>query len=109
MPNVRFTWDQEGHVTALAEPPDDVLADYLSEEVRDDSRLCRRLLDIIRALRLGKHSCWTAEGEAWNVNLTKARAVIESEYAVPGRARELTLGEFEELVQSWLRFLETTR
>ena len=109
MPNVRFTWDQEGRVTALAEPPDDVLADYLAEEVRNDSRQCQRLLDIIRALRRGSHSCWLAEGEAWHVNLTKARAVIESEFAVPGRARELTLGEFEELVQAWLRFLETTR
>jgi uncharacterized protein YacL (UPF0231 family) len=109
MPNVRFTWDQEGHVTALAESPDDVLADYLAQEIRNDARLCRRLLDIIRALRMGNHSAWMAEGEAWNVNLTKARAVIESEFAVPGRARELTLGEFEELVQSWLRFLENTR
>ncbi|HYH94852.1 YacL family protein [Hyalangium sp.] len=109
MPNVRFTWDQAGHVTALAEPPDDVLADYLAEEVRDNLRLCRRLLDIIRALRLGNHSSWMAEGEAWNINLTKGRAVIESEFSVPGRSRELTLVEFEELVQAWLRFLETTR
>ncbi len=50
MAKVRFTWDQEGQVMALAEPPDDILAHYLSDEVRNDPRLCRRLLDIIRAL-----------------------------------------------------------
>lgn len=109
MPNVRFTWDQQGHATALAEPPDDILADYLAEEVRDDPSVCRRLLDIIRALRGGNHSSWRADGEAWNLSMTKARAVIESEFSVPGRARELTLDDFEALVRSWLQFLETTR
>jgi hypothetical protein len=109
MPNVRFTWDQEGHVTALAEPPDDILADYLADEVSNNPLKCRRLLDIIRALRGGKHSSWRADGEAWNLSMTKARAVIESEFSVPGRARELSLEDFEELVRSWLQFLETTR
>jgi hypothetical protein len=109
MPNVRFTWDKEGHVTAVAEPPDDVLADYLAQEVSNNPLKCRRLLDIIRALRGGKHSSWRADGDAWNLSMTKARAVIESEFSVPGRARELSLEDFEELVRSWLQFLETTR
>lgn len=109
MHNLRFTWDQEGHVTALAEPPDDILADYLSEEVRGNVRLCRRVLDIIRALRMGSHSAWVLDGDAWSVKLNRTRAVIESEYAVPGRSRELSLDEFEQLVQSWLRFLEVAR
>lgn len=109
MNKVRFTWDQEGHVTALAEPPDDILAHYLVDEVRNNPRVCRRLLDIIRALRRGSHSSWRAEGEAWSVKMSRNRAVIESEIAVPGRAREMTLEEFEELLQSWLRFVENTR
>jgi uncharacterized protein YacL (UPF0231 family) len=109
MRNVRFTWDQAGQVTALAEPPDDILAYYLAEEVSNNPRLCRRLLDIIRALRGGKHSAWRADGQAWNLSLTKTRAVIESEVSVPGRSREVALEDFEELVQSWLQFLETTR
>jgi uncharacterized protein YacL (UPF0231 family) len=109
MHKVRFTWDQEGQVMALAEPPDDILAHYLSDEVRNNPRLCRRLLDIIRALRKGSHSSWTAEGESWSVKLSRQRAVILSEMAVPGRAREVTLDEFQELVESWLRFLENTR
>jgi uncharacterized protein YacL (UPF0231 family) len=109
MHKVRFTWDQEGHVTALAEPPNDILAEYLTEEVRNNPRLCRRLLDIIRALRKGSHSSWRAEGDSWSVNLTHTRAVIESEFSVPGRSHELTLEEFEELVSAWLGFLETTR
>jgi uncharacterized protein YacL (UPF0231 family) len=109
MHNVRFTWDQEGQVTALAEPPDDIIAHYLVDEVRNNPRLCRRMLDIIRALRKGSHSCWRAEGESWSVKLSRSRAVIESEMAVPGRAREMSLDEFEELLLSWLRFVETTR
>lgn len=109
MHRLRFTWDQEGRVKALGEPPDDVLSQYLSDEVRNNPKLCRRLLDIIRALRLGKHSTWTAEGECWSLKLSRARAVIESEFSVPGHSHELTLEEFEDLVQSWLLFLETTR
>lgn len=109
MHKVRFTWDQEGKVTALAEPPDDVLAHYLAEEVRNNPRTCRRLLDIMRALRGGKNSAWRADGEAWNLSMTRTRAVIESEFSVPGRARELALEDFEALVQSWLQFLEATR
>ncbi|WP_224366555.1 YacL family protein [Hyalangium versicolor] len=109
MHKLRFTWDQEGHVQALGEPPDDVLAHYLSEEVRNDPRRCKRLLDIIRALRRGSHSSWLADGESWSVKLSRGRAIIESEIAVPGRVREVTLEEFEEMVESWLRFLETVR
>ena len=109
MHKLRFTWDQEGRVAALGEPPDDVLAHYLSEEVRNNPRLCRRLLDIIRALRKGRHSSWVAQGDSWGVNLSNSRAVIESEFSVPGRSRELTLDEFEALIQAWLEFLETTR
>jgi uncharacterized protein YacL (UPF0231 family) len=109
MEKLRFTWDQEGQVQARAEPPDDILANYLSEEVRNDSRRCRRLLDIIRALRRGSHSAWRADGDAWSVKLSRGRVVIESEIAVPGQVREMTLEEFEELVSSWLRFLENTR
>jgi uncharacterized protein YacL (UPF0231 family) len=109
MHKLRFTWDQQGQVTALAEPPDDILADYLAEEVQANAFTCRRLLDIIRALRQGRHSCWTAEGEAWSVRLNRTRAVIMSEYAVPGRSRALALDEFEEAVDSWLRFLEVVR
>ncbi len=109
MHKLRFTWDQDGQVLAFGEPPDDILANYLSEEVRNNPRLCRRLLDIIRALRRGSHSSWLADGDTWSVKLSRGRAVIESELAVPGRARELTLDEFEQLVESWLQFLETTR
>ncbi|MBN1205314.1 MAG: YacL family protein [Myxococcaceae bacterium] len=109
MHKLRFTWDQEGEVTALAEPPDEILAHYLSEEVGNDVRLCRRLLDISRALRGGKHSSWVAEGDSWSVKLNRTRVVIESECEVPGRSRELLLEEFEQLVESWLRFLEIAR
>jgi len=109
MRKLRFTWDHEGKVTAVAEPPDDILAHYLADEVRNSPRTCRRLLDIIRALRGGKHSSWRADGEAWNLSMTRTRAVIECELSVPGRAREVALEDFEALVQSWLQFLETTR
>ncbi len=43
------------------------------------------------------------------MKLNRRRAVILSEMAVPGRAREVTLEEFEELVEAWLLFLENTR
>jgi hypothetical protein len=109
MHKLRFTWDQKGDVLALAEPPDEILAHYLSEELGNDVRHCRRLLDIIRALRGGSHSAWQTEGDCWTVRLTRSRAVIESEFEVPGRSRELLLEEFEQLVESWMRFLELAR
>lgn len=109
MQKLRFTWDQQGHATVLAEPPHDVLADFLAEEIQSDLSLCKRMLDIIRALRLGRHSTWDNEGESWSVRLSKTRAAITSEFAVPGRTLEITLEEFEEAVGSWQRFLEISR
>jgi uncharacterized protein YacL (UPF0231 family) len=106
---LRFTWDQRGYATVLAEPPHDVLAGYLAEELQTNAPVCRRVLDTIQSLRVGRRSSWDTEGQAWSVSLNRVRAAIVSEYAVPGRSLDLTLEEFEDAVGSWLRFIELSR
>ncbi len=109
MKKLRFTWDQHGRLTAVGEPPQDVLADYLANELKADTSACERLLEALRDVREGKMEDWEDAGEAWTVTLTPSRAEIVSEYAVPGRRIFLPIEELEEAIQSWMEFIALAR
>lgn len=109
MRNLRFTWDQQGRVTAVGEPPRDVLADYLSNELQANPSACRRLLNTLRQLRTGKRDAWEVLGEAWTLKLSRFSAELISEDVVPGRRMALPIEDLEEAVDSWLQFIEFAR
>jgi hypothetical protein len=109
MKKLRFTWDQQGRLTALGEPPQDVLADFLVSELHADPTACERLLEALRDVREGKMADWEDTGEAWTVSLTPGQAEIVSEYAVPGRRLSLPIEELEEAIQSWMQFIAFAR
>ncbi|MBU8897475.1 hypothetical protein KRR26_17800 [Corallococcus sp. M34] len=89
-----------------APPPDDVLADYLTQELRPDVSAAQRLLRVTRAVRDGQRERWAVPGEGWSLDLSRARATIHCETTIPGRVLHLPLEEFEEVVVAWLQFLE---
>ncbi|WP_199724676.1 hypothetical protein [Corallococcus sp. AB011P] len=90
-------------------PPDDVLADYLVQELRPDANRAQGMLRELAALRQGQRERWDVTGETWSVELNRARASIHSEVAIPGRSQDLPLEEFEDAIRSWLEFMELSR
>ena len=90
-------------------PPDDVLADYLAQELRPDSSRAHGMLNVLAALRQGRRERWDVTGETWSLELSRARASIHSEVAIPGRSQDLPLEEFEDAIRSWLEFMELAR
>lgn len=90
-------------------PPDDVLADYLAHELRPDPNRAQGMLRVLMALRQGKRERWDVTGDAWSLELNRARASIHSEDAIPGRSQDLPLEEFEAAIRSWLEFMELSR
>ncbi|RKG49866.1 hypothetical protein D7X30_38730 [Corallococcus sp. AB011P] len=106
---LRFTWDQQGRAVVSGLPPDDVLADYLVQELRPDANRAQGMLRELAALRQGQRERWDVTGETWSVELNRARASIHSEVAIPGRSQDLPLEEFEDAIRSWLEFMELSR
>ncbi|WP_147451528.1 YacL family protein [Corallococcus llansteffanensis] len=106
---MRFTWDQQGRVVVRGLPPDDVLADYLAQELRSEPARAEHMLRVLKAVRRGNRERWDVNGDAWSLELSRARASIHSEEAIPGRSQDLPLEEFEEAVRSWLAFMELSR
>ena len=92
-----------------APPPNDVLADYLSEELQPGSGAAERLLDLVHGFRAGRCGVWEVPGECWSVELTPARATLRTEDAIPGRTLHLPLEDFEEAVRAWLDFVQVSR
>ncbi|MGE6760028.1 hypothetical protein ACQKGO_18585 [Corallococcus interemptor] len=90
-------------------PPDDVLADYLAQEVRPDAHRAQGMLNVLAALRQGRRDRWDVTGDTWSLELNRARASIHSEVAIPGRSQDLPLEEFEDALRSWLEFMELSR
>ncbi|WP_223633073.1 hypothetical protein [Corallococcus sp. EGB] len=90
-------------------PPDDVLADYLAQELHPDPNRAQGVLNVLTALRQGRQERWDVTGETWSVELNRARASIHSEVAIPGRSQDLPLEEFEAAIRSWLEFMELSR
>ncbi|MFP2926161.1 hypothetical protein ACLESO_13255 [Pyxidicoccus sp. 3LG] len=92
-----------------ASPPNDVLADYLSEELQPGSGAAERLLALVMEFRTGRRGVWEVPGDCWSVELTSARASLRTEHAIPGRVLHLPLEDFEEAVRSWLDFVQLSR
>ncbi|WP_199738981.1 hypothetical protein [Corallococcus sp. CA054B] len=90
-------------------PPDDVLADYLAQELRPDANRAQGMLNVLASLRQGRRERWDVTGETWSLELNRARASIHSEVAIPGRSQDLPLEEFEDAIRSWLEFTELSR
>lgn len=88
-----------------APPPNDALADYLTEELQPGSGAAERLLELIAQVRASPQPTWELPGECWSVELTYARATLCTEYAIPGRMVHLPLEDFEEAVRAWLDFV----
>jgi hypothetical protein len=109
MKKLRFTWDRRGRLIAVGQPPQDVLADYLANELQEDRNACRRVLDTVRRVKAGHCENWEREGDSWSLRLTGDIAEFTSEHAVPGRRLKLPLQELEEAVASWLQFIEVAR
>lgn len=91
------------------QPPDDVLADYLAQELRPDANRAQGVLNVLTALRQGRQERWDVTGDTWSLELNRARASIHSEVAIPGRSQDLPLEEFEAAIRSWLEFMELSR
>jgi hypothetical protein len=106
---LRFTWDQQGRAVVSGLPPDDVLADYLAQELRPVPERAQGMLRVLTALRQGKRERWDVTGDMWSLELNRARASIHSEVAIPGRSQDLPLEEFETAIRSWLEFMELSR
>lgn len=92
-----------------ARAPDDVLADYLSEELQPGSGAAERLLALVHELRAGRMGTWEVPGDCWSVEFTHARATLRTEHAIPGRTQHLPLEDFEEAVRAWLDFVAQSR
>ncbi|WP_199747270.1 MULTISPECIES: hypothetical protein [Corallococcus] len=90
-------------------PPDDVLADYLAQELRPDANRAQGMLNVLASLRQGRRERWDVTGDTWSLELNRARASIHSEVAIPGRSQDLPLEEFEDAIRSWLEFMELSR
>ncbi|RKG72900.1 hypothetical protein D7V88_37400 [Corallococcus terminator] len=106
---LRFTWDQQGRAVVNGLPPDDVLADYLAQELGFEPARAQKMLRVLNAVRHGKRDRWDVTGDAWSLELSPVRASIHSEETIPGRSQELSLEEFEHVVRSWLEFMELSR
>ncbi|NMO22276.1 hypothetical protein HPC49_38340 [Pyxidicoccus fallax] len=107
---LRFTWDSRGSaVVVRAPPPNDVLADYLSEELQPGSGAAERLLELILQVRSGHLGGWEVPGDCWSVELTKVRATVRTEDAIPGRTLHLPVEDFEEAVRAWQDFVRLPR
>lgn len=90
-------------------PPDDVLADYLAQELGFEPSRAEKMLRVLNAVRHGKRERWDVNGDAWSLELSRARASIHSEETIPGRSQDLPLEEFEDVIRSWLEFMELSR
>ncbi len=107
--NLQFTWEPWGSVVVQAAPPNDALADYLTEELQPGSGAAERMLDLIGEVRSGRCGTWEVLGDNWSVELTPARATLCTEFAIPGRTLHLALEDFEEAVRAWLDFVALCR
>jgi hypothetical protein len=96
-------------VLVRATPPNDVLADYLSEELQPGSGAAERLLALIHELHAGRMGTWEVPGDCWSVEFSPVRATIRTEHAIPGRTLHLPLEDFEEAVRAWLDFVALQR
>jgi hypothetical protein len=96
-------------VLVRATPPNDVLADYLTEELQPGSGAAERLMALVQEFRTGRTGAWEVPGDCYSVELTAARATLRTEHAIPGRTLHLPLEDFAEAVRSWLDFVALSR
>jgi hypothetical protein len=103
---MKFFRDGEGNPGVEGGSSSQLIDRFLTEDIQDSPATCRRVLMTIQRIFLGEVSSWRQVGNAHVLSLSTEGAVVESLFEQEARPSRLSLEDFQEILQSWLHFLE---
>jgi hypothetical protein len=103
---MKFYRNGDGDPCAESGPSTEVIGRFLTEDIQDSPASCREVVMIIERIFNGEIASWRRVGNAHSLSLSKDKAVIESLFDSGAKPCHLSLGDFRDILQTWLHFLE---
>jgi hypothetical protein len=88
------------------DPAHDMLVAFLVMDIQRNPEWARELGDRIEQVRSGKLPVWERIGNAYRLELTGKRALIEDLVDEDSPVQEITLEDFSKAVELWIESLE---
>jgi uncharacterized protein YacL (UPF0231 family) len=102
-----FYLDHYGYPRATYQPPQEVLGEYLEQDVQSSSLACDSLLHFCNEVADGRRDSWQASGNAHTVTISSGRVRIENEFSDSGLPCELPIEDFMAALLSWKEFISS--
>jgi len=88
------------------DPAHDMLVAFLVMDIQRNPEWARELGDRIEQVKSGKLPVWERIGNAYRLELTGKRALIEDLVDEDSPVQEITLEDFSKAVELWIEALE---
>jgi hypothetical protein len=88
------------------DPAHDMLVAFLVMDIQRNPEWARELGDRIEQVKSGKLPVWERIGNAYRLELTGKRALLEDLVDEDSPAQEITLEDFSKAVELWIEALE---
>ena len=89
------------------DPAHDMLAAFLVMDIQRNPEWSRELSDRIAEVKAGKIPVWERIGNAYRLELTERRALIEDLVDENSAIQEVTLEDFCSAVEAWMKRILT--
>ena len=86
----------------INDPAHDMLVAFLVMDIQRNPEWARELADRIEQVKTGKLPVWERIGNAYRLELTGKRALIEDLVDVDSPEQMITLKDFRDAVEAWI-------
>ena len=98
MPEQSFQWPGRRD----NDPAHDMLVAFLVMDIQHNLEWARELADRIEQVKSGRLPVWERIGNAYRLELSGKRALIEDLVDEDGPVQEITLDEFSKALEAWI-------
>ena len=88
------------------DPAHDMLVAFLVMDIQRNPEWARELADRIEQVKTGKLPVWERIGNAYRLELTGKRALLEDLVDEDSPAQEITLEDFSRALEAWIEAFE---
>jgi hypothetical protein len=103
---MRFYRSADGNLQVESGPSFTVMGRFLIEDIQDSPTTCREILMLVESISRGERASGRWVGNAHILLLARGEALVESLFESAEEPFHLSLGEFSEILENWLHFLE---
>lgn len=89
-------------------PPNEALGWYLEQDVQASVATCDLLLQLCRQIGNGSVTHWEGVGNSHAISISRSRVAIRNEFSDVPRLCELSLGDFQIVLEQWKQLLLST-